>query len=773
MATSANFGDTIMEGQIAPSVQVQNPVDDKSGQYLAEAANSLFTGIGEITGGIFKNAQEDEANGVLVNYRQDALLIADAIDQGSLSLQAGQTRLRHLYGEYLGNNPSLAKELDSVHSTILGDNGIANIVKTGNIETQRLKKLQDEAFGAGWGNDVDGYNNFLNTTRALETRSKQISLASAERGYTTAVEQDELKKGLNNWATAGMPWVDKTIAEAATLIDGGANPGEVLTQLKADIGTVMGDLSVNSQGMDIAHITGPIEKRLAAFEDFVSGTTDTATLKARLDAIGAQQQYSLLADDEELAELMALSELLGQGASVFVEKRLSVWSAKKLAGLTAPYDAASDTNRKPEDIIGSDGETVAALETAKELLTKAADNPTPELTSEVNNVIVNSLRALKTYNGEGVKDYRAAIDFFADPSVAKWIENGQLIIPADLSDNAKRVVQAQYEDVLLPIVEDRWLRDQITLRGPSDGSIGGAMGMGTGGSNRQVTFDQIADPVWNGMSVSFVPKPEYANDRTVVETVKRLNTGEDSIAGPLNTLIRAKAHMNGSTDYGAEWSFFEGRLFPEPVEGEGGAVEPLAYAPQPERGNAASAAIAGATFDPMGVNPEDVSLATFNEDLDAVYATVEQTAAVDPQAMTTATSPIEVAQAYLGLTETNAEHNKTLAAFIKETAGVSINPAKTAWCAAFVDAILHSTGASGTGKLNARSYLDWGKVVKEPKVGDVVVLSRGDPNGWQGHVGFYMGTNPDGTIRILGGNQGNSVSEQDFDAGRVLGFRRA
>jgi hypothetical protein len=36
-----------------------------------------------------------------------------------------------------------------------------------------------------------------------------------------------------------------------------------------------------------------------------------------------------------------------------------------------------------------------------------------------------------------------------------------------------------------------------------------------------------------------------------------------------------------------------------------------------------------------------------------------------------------------------------------------------------------------------------------------------------------MGTNPDGTIKVLGGNQGDAVAEGNFDASKVLGFRRA
>ena len=105
--------------------------------------------------------------------------------------------------------------------------------------------------------------------------------------------------------------------------------------------------------------------------------------------------------------------------------------------------------------------------------------------------------------------------------------------------------------------------------------------------------------------------------------------------------------------------------------------------------------------------------------------------------------------------------------------GVNLDPAVTAWCAAVINASLEQAGVEGTGKLNARSYLDWGDPVDTPQRGDVAVFARGDPDGWQGHVGFYDSANEDGTVNILGGNQGDAVSIKPYSTDRLLGYRRA
>lgn len=75
----------------------------------------------------------------------------------------------------------------------------------------------------------------------------------------------------------------------------------------------------------------------------------------------------------------------------------------------------------------------------------------------------------------------------------------------------------------------------------------------------------------------------------------------------------------------------------------------------------------------------------------------------------------------------------------------------------------------------ARSFLEWGESVDSPRQGDVVVFPRGN-TGWQGHVGFYIDSVAINDIvyyRILGGNQGNSVSIDLYSAHTALGIRRA
>lgn len=120
-----------------------------------------------------------------------------------------------------------------------------------------------------------------------------------------------------------------------------------------------------------------------------------------------------------------------------------------------------------------------------------------------------------------------------------------------------------------------------------------------------------------------------------------------------------------------------------------------------------------------------------------------------------------------------ASHANVLGSFFEKYAGTTIDPRRTPWCAAFANAILGKQGLEGTGKLTARSFLNWGEKTDSPTQGDVVVFWRGDPNGWQGHVGFFAGFDDNGNVKVLGGNQSNQVSIQTYSRERLLGFRRA
>lgn len=135
---------------------------------------------------------------------------------------------------------------------------------------------------------------------------------------------------------------------------------------------------------------------------------------------------------------------------------------------------------------------------------------------------------------------------------------------------------------------------------------------------------------------------------------------------------------------------------------------------------------------------------------------------------------LESAGEYLGLQEwPGAKQNPDIVEMFRAV-GHRVESDETAWCAAFVGSVLASLGLPHTGKLNARSYQTYGAPVRtqDARPGDIVVLWRGSPTSWQGHVAFFVEFKGDKVI-LRGGNQGNKVSDAAYPMDRIIAIRRA
>lgn len=138
-------------------------------------------------------------------------------------------------------------------------------------------------------------------------------------------------------------------------------------------------------------------------------------------------------------------------------------------------------------------------------------------------------------------------------------------------------------------------------------------------------------------------------------------------------------------------------------------------------------------------------------------------------------TPYAIAQTYIGTKEAPGPANNPVIIEMYSTVGHDwVEHDAVAWCAAFIGYCIERAGLRSTRKLNARSYLDWGVPVDlaDAQEGDVVVFSRGDPSGWQGHVGFFVRT-VGASIEVLGGNQADAVNVKRYAKAKLLGARRA
>ena len=93
------------------------------------------------------------------------------------------------------------------------------------------------------------------------------------------------------------------------------------------------------------------------------------------------------------------------------------------------------------------------------------------------------------------------------------------------------------------------------------------------------------------------------------------------------------------------------------------------------------------------------------------------------------------------------------------------------WCGLFVCHCLHSVGIAGPkNPLSALAWADWGTELGADDLcqGAVLVFKRAGG----GHVGFYVGEDPDGqALHVLGGNQSDRVSITRIPRARLFAAR--
>lgn len=120
---------------------------------------------------------------------------------------------------------------------------------------------------------------------------------------------------------------------------------------------------------------------------------------------------------------------------------------------------------------------------------------------------------------------------------------------------------------------------------------------------------------------------------------------------------------------------------------------------------------------------------------------------------------------YIGL------HEKSNRATLKNV--TKVDPARTPWCAAFVNGVLRATGFSGTGSNTARSFTKYKQATSNPQKGDIVVIRRKGGSG--AHVGIFKGfinRNGKTMVAVVGGNQSNKVSVAYYSTSKVISYRR-
>ena len=130
---------------------------------------------------------------------------------------------------------------------------------------------------------------------------------------------------------------------------------------------------------------------------------------------------------------------------------------------------------------------------------------------------------------------------------------------------------------------------------------------------------------------------------------------------------------------------------------------------------------------------------------------------------------VSIARSYLGLTELGSTNkHPTIDAWAKSLSGKWL--IGQPWCGTFVAQVFKEAELTSKIPKDFFRAKEWEKVgtkLDKPAYGCVVTFTRDGG----GHVGFVVGKTKSGMLKVLGGNQSNAVTIQDFDPKRVTAYR--
>jgi uncharacterized protein (TIGR02594 family) len=110
-----------------------------------------------------------------------------------------------------------------------------------------------------------------------------------------------------------------------------------------------------------------------------------------------------------------------------------------------------------------------------------------------------------------------------------------------------------------------------------------------------------------------------------------------------------------------------------------------------------------------------------------------------------------------------AKHSSDVVATAERYRGTNPTGRARQWCATFANMVLERTGHRGSGSAAARSFAHYGSPAPGPVPGAIVVFPH--------HVGFVVGVEGPGRVRVVSGNHGHRVGEGVYSTRGVIAYR--
>lgn len=528
---------------------------------LLKGLSDVFTKAGQA---LDQNNKNKSATYVS-EFTRRQLLVADAVDQKGMSSSWARTMMRKNLLDAIDANPALASELIKAQSSIVNLPGAADIIKEGD-ETERAIRADRERLVAGGylapDADDDTYERVSAEARTIvaakqvhDARLQTIELEMRTHDVNSArykALQREKEQVTTDLIRSAAPMEYQSFENSMKTIlnDGSLTEAERVdamqdfyNQWQANMANQFGDL----ENKDAQAFVKPIDLYFETYLSRAKGEIDDSAVERQTSRILANQEL-VAVSDPDIARIVSLSSLTN--SDQFIQTILG--SDPTVIRAYSDFVAGNSRQggRQPRSPFPKDATDQEAFRAYLPSVSDTVNNAETEAEKEDAITHMKSvLESVSLYEGILRNDKPSGnelVSWMATPSFGQALrENPDL---QEMAEAAGEIVQRYYSDEVAGQIKRKF--KEATVRIPIKNEYiptesGAAQSHFVGKTSEQIE----ARGTSSGMEfVAF--DPDNAN---AVAQARQLNR---EVKPVLMRILKAGAHLEGRTDYGAMWEEF-------------------------------------------------------------------------------------------------------------------------------------------------------------------------------------------------------------------------
>ena len=540
-------------------------------------ATPFFEGVASVfdqAGEMLTKKREAKSVGVLAEFTNKQLAIADAVDQGVYNSRHAQTLLRKNLMEAIAANPLIAKDLVASQSSIVGLAGGADIVKEGNDQERRQRLRYDAMVSSGFmpadtsDEDAKRYDLALQESEeasrrhklrmeTIDEKLKLNTLSSSERTRLNEERQGEANRYVRDSSEATSMYLS---TKFSSILASDMSEGEKEMAIEdeynkwfSETSTILGQAS----SQEAEYMLKPIQGLKDTYLKRARGEIGDAEVKRGTDRALALQKALVLADPA-VARTVAATELLG--ADAFVKALgMSDGVIKSAFNIT---EGLSDTSSNAPNFFSEEADFNKASEAVLGSVLENLNSKDEKASTEAKGFLGKIFESIEDNAGTISRDpkkTKGVVDWLSSSAFLKASqENPELF--QDI-EGAKDVLERNYADEVWGLVEREFKTSEVVIqKTPSGSEMAALMASGPGAGMMMTPAGKV--PTVSGVGTRATPSGmefyviagEGVSEEEKAAFESKAKSLNKTLKPVINKNLKAFAHLNGRDDYGAYWS---------------------------------------------------------------------------------------------------------------------------------------------------------------------------------------------------------------------------